>query len=75
MKDMDKDTRIKMNVTYLDLYKILPHIDPPCDNNYAEFELVKAGYELRGRWHNGDWDSFGPLTRCINTDKGVVVYG
>jgi hypothetical protein len=71
-----------MSTTYLDLHEILPHVHPPCNRGYAAFErtvitpeLVKAGYELRGRWYTGDGDSFGPLTRCINTDKGIVVYG
>lgn len=68
--------------TYLSLSEILPHVNPPCDHDYSDFEtqvitpqLLVAGYELFGHWYTGDGDSFGPLTRCINTDKGVVVYG
>lgn len=70
-----------MSRTFLYLHEVLPDVEPDFDN-YAECErtvispaLVLAGYTLRGGWYTGDGDSFGPLTRCINTDEGTVVYG
>lgn len=66
---------------YLDLAEILPDVEvdyeryATCERTVLGPALEAAGYELRGRWTTGDGDSFGPLTRYIATDRGVVVYG
>ncbi|MDB4928309.1 MAG: hypothetical protein JWM10_793 [Myxococcaceae bacterium] len=69
------------HLTFIDLYEILPDVEVDYER-YAASErdvitpaLIAAGYELRGSWFTGDGDSFGPLTRCVDTDKGVIVYG
>jgi hypothetical protein len=67
--------------TYLWLYDIAAKIDVDyedyacCEHEVIGPALKRLGYELRGSWFTGDGDSFGPLTRCVCTDKGTVVYG
>ena len=67
--------------TYISLYEIVPDLDVDYEHYYrCEQEVIGpalrgAGYEHRGIWFTGDGDSFGPLTRCIRTDRGLVVYG
>lgn len=67
--------------TFIDLYDILPDVEIDYERYYTSERdvvnpaLIAAGYEIRGPWFTGDGDSFGPLTRCVETDKGVVVYG
>lgn len=46
-----------------------------CEREVIEPELRRQGYCLRGSWYTGDGDSWGPLSRCIDTDRGTVVYG
>lgn len=40
--------------------------------------LIALGYQV-GQWHDGERDSFGPLSRCArvtkNNETKVVVYG
>lgn len=69
-------------VSYLNLHEILPSLPEIDYEHYVESErdiiapaLMMAGYRLIGSFYTGDGDSFGPLTRCIRTDKGIVVYG
>jgi hypothetical protein len=70
-----------MTKNYLYLLNICPDIIVDYES-YYECEkitlspaLEAAGYELEGSWYTGEKDSFGPLSRCINTDRGIVVYG
>lgn len=70
------------DTTYLWLNDILPEVEPAFDGTYVSCErdviepaLKAAGYTLFGGWFTGDGDSFGPLTRCVRTDQGIVVYG
>lgn len=46
-----------------------------CEREVIGPALERLGYRLSGPWFTGDGDSFGPLTRCIRTDKVIVVYG
>jgi hypothetical protein len=46
-----------------------------CERDIIGPALEEAGFRLRGGWYTGDGDSFGPLTRCIDTEQGTVVYG
>lgn len=70
-----------MSGAYVDLYDILPDIDvdyehwAKCERDVITPALREAGYQLRGHWYTGDGDSFGPLSRCIQTDRVIVVYG
>lgn len=63
------------------LNEVLPDVVPDYENYYAcERDVIgpalrAAGYRLIGGWYCGERDSWGPLSRCIQTDKGVVVYG
>lgn len=67
-------------VRYLYVDELFPDLVIDFDNYYECEQKVlspalrEAGYELRGQWYTGDGDSFGPLSRCIETDKGSVVY-
>lgn len=67
--------------TYLWLYDLLPDLEVDyehyyrCEQGVIGPALRAAGYEHLGVWFTGDGDSWGPLTRCIRTDKGIVVYG
>lgn len=67
--------------TYLWLDDILPDVVVDFDN-YVRCErevltpaLQAAGFITFDRWYTGDGDSFGPLTRCIDTNRGTIVYG
>ncbi len=66
---------------YLGIEEVLPDVEPDFDA-YAKCErevltpaLESAGFTVSGNWFTGDGDSFGPLTRCVHTDKGVIIYG
>lgn len=37
--------------------------------------LQAAGFRPIGSWYSGDGDSWGPLTRCLRTDRGTIFYG
>ena len=74
---------------YVDLYDIDSSLSPSynwrdgsmytVENEVLSPRLIELGYELLGKWHSGEADSFGPLSRCINTRKDgkfiIVVYG
>ena len=66
---------------YLYLEDILPDIKVDyadyvkCENEIISPALESAGYNICSNWFTGDGDSFGPLTRCIITNKGTIVYG
>lgn len=67
-------------ISYLSLYDILPDVQVDYDRYWQSEkeitpQLEQAGFEIRGSWYTGDGDSFGPLTRCIDTNKGIIVYG
>lgn len=63
------------------LDKILPGVKVDfesygrCEREVIAPELRAAGFRNLGPWYDGERDSFGPLTRCIDTDRGTVVYG
>lgn len=63
------------------LYDILPDIEVDYEH-YAQSErevinpaLEELGYRFTGLWRTAEGDSFGPLSRKLHTDKGVVWYG
>lgn len=67
--------------TYIWVDDILPDLQIDYEH-FSTFErtvlgpkLQELGYTLLSPWYTGDGDSFGPLSRCITTQKGIVVYG
>ena len=70
-----------LSILFRPLEQILPELDvdfenfAACEKDVIGPALEAAGYRLHGTWFTGDGDSFGPLTRCIKTDQGIVVYG
>ncbi|MCW3019360.1 MAG: hypothetical protein JWN10_1668 [Solirubrobacterales bacterium] len=74
-------TQIVTHIVFLYIDEILPAIEidyenyRDCEENVIAPALVASGYVLKSGWFTGDGDTFGPLTRCIETDRGTVVYG
>lgn len=66
---------------YIDLYDLLPKVEPSYDwrdgSMYTiEREIITPalkdlGYEV-GEWYSGEYDSFGPLSRCVPVTKDSV---
>lgn len=68
-------------IKYIDIYTILPEVSIDyehyyqCEQDVLTPALKVAGYIIEGSWYSGESDSFGPLSRCIQTDKGIIIYG
>lgn len=69
-----------MTDNYIDLFVLLPKVKvdyehyAKCEKEVLTPALEHLGIHVLGSWYTGDGDSFGPLSRCICTDRGIVVY-
>lgn len=51
-----------------------------CERDHLTPALEQAGFEVHGSWHDGERDSFGPLSRCVRAlnkdgDAVIITYG